>query len=196
MKKISIPTSKIIEYIGGKNTTFPKYTSQIINIANQNSQGTRPKTVGQLSDLIHQFPGKKYKNWVKWYLEQYPDNIDKATEKTFDMISKFKEIITEIDKDMVKDWIKDLVLTKTYIGLLFQESILKEISKITNKPYKLSESYDESKGIDGYIGNIPVSIKPITYKTKDMLRESINVEIVYYKKTKKGITIEFDDTKL
>lgn len=196
MKKITISTNQIIENVGGKNKTFPKYTTQIINLANQNAQGTRPKTVGQLSDLIHQFPGKKYKDWEKWYLEQYPDNIDKATDKIFDMLSKFKESITEIDKKMIKDWVEDLVITKTYIGLLFQEGILKEIARIKNKTYKLAEKYDEAKGIDGYIGNIPVSIKPTTYKTKNMLRESINVEIIYYKKTKKGITIEFDDSKI
>ena len=30
---------------------FPKYTSQLINWANQNAQGTRPAVVGQMSEL-------------------------------------------------------------------------------------------------------------------------------------------------
>ncbi len=38
---------------------FPKYTTQLMNLANQNSQGTRPKVVGQMSDLIQEFDGKK-----------------------------------------------------------------------------------------------------------------------------------------
>ncbi|MCX8153404.1 MAG: MjaI family restriction endonuclease [Candidatus Bathyarchaeota archaeon] len=34
---------------------------------------------------------------------------------------------------------------------------------------------EESKGIDGFIGNESVSIKPITYKTMNRLPESINI---------------------
>lgn len=36
----------------GSGYEFPKYTSQLINLANQNAQGSRPKTVGQLSELF------------------------------------------------------------------------------------------------------------------------------------------------
>lgn len=40
---------------------FPKYTTQIMNTANQNSQGTRPATIGQPNEIIEE------------YKEQYPD---------------------------------------------------------------------------------------------------------------------------
>ena len=33
---------------GIETPEFPKYTSQLINWANQNAQGTRPRVVGQL----------------------------------------------------------------------------------------------------------------------------------------------------
>ncbi|MDI9569881.1 MAG: MjaI family restriction endonuclease [Pseudomonadota bacterium] len=36
------------------------------------------------------------------------------------------------------------------------------------------------KGIDGYIGDSPVSIKPQTYEPRQMLPESIGVQIIYY----------------
>ncbi len=31
----------------GATPAFPRYTTQLINLANQNAQGTRPKVVGQ-----------------------------------------------------------------------------------------------------------------------------------------------------
>lgn len=46
---LSIPNS---EFISASDYVFPKYTTQIINIANQNAGGTRPKVVGQMSELI------------------------------------------------------------------------------------------------------------------------------------------------
>ncbi|GBD88962.1 MjaI restriction endonuclease [bacterium BMS3Abin03] len=65
---------------------FPKYTRQLINLANQNAQGTRPKVVGQMSDLIREFSGRTLEEWQDWYLNQHPDAIPNATEKVSTMI--------------------------------------------------------------------------------------------------------------
>lgn len=35
--------------------TFPKYTTSIINLANRTAQATRPKNIGQLSELFPEF---------------------------------------------------------------------------------------------------------------------------------------------
>jgi len=149
-----------------------------MNLANQNSQGTRPKVVGQLSDLIQEFPGKKYEEWVKWYEDKMPNTIDNATDKIYDMIMKLREAIELIDKELVRKWVRDLVLTKTFVGFCFQKSILKNIASIKEESYRLATHFEESKGIDGYIGSIPISIKSSTYKTKNMLREEIDVNIM------------------
>ena len=67
--------------IVGEIKEFPKYTTQLLNLANQNAQGTRPKVVGQMSDLIQEFKGNKYDDWSKWYQDKKPSAIDDATEK-------------------------------------------------------------------------------------------------------------------
>ena len=58
------------------NPEFPKYTSQLINWANQNAQGTRPKIVGQLSDLFPEYQASTknvaISDWKEWYTEKYP----------------------------------------------------------------------------------------------------------------------------
>ena len=96
---------------------FPKYTTQIINQANQNNQATRPKVVGQMSDLIQKCPTKSYEGWKEWYLERYPDAIEEATDKAYEGVKNLREAIQYIDRDMVKAWVTDLVLTKTAEGL-------------------------------------------------------------------------------
>ena len=50
--KLKLSNKQIKEMLEVESIEFPKYTSQIMNLANQNSQGTRPKVVGQLSELI------------------------------------------------------------------------------------------------------------------------------------------------
>ena len=50
--KYNINNDLIKDYNNSEDYDFPKYTSQLINCANQNAQGTRPKQVGQLSELF------------------------------------------------------------------------------------------------------------------------------------------------
>lgn len=190
--ELIIKNSKITQDVIGKTVEFPKYTTQIMNLANQNAQGTRPKVVGQMSELIKQFPGKTFEEWVSWYTEHRPRAIDEATERVCEMLKNLASAIPKIDQTMVRKWVEDLVLTKTFVGFRFQESILKTISEKKNQKYRVATPEDESKGIDGYIGDTPVSIKPITYRTKNMLQENIDAKMIYYEKLKDGIKVEYD----
>ncbi|MCX8198397.1 MAG: MjaI family restriction endonuclease [Candidatus Micrarchaeota archaeon] len=190
---IKISFKELIKEISGEAKEFPKYTTQIINLANQNAQGTRPRVVGQLSELIVKCPHKEYHKWKAWYLQQQPKAIDDATKKIFSMVEELKKAINQIDEKMVKKWVEDLVIGKTFIGLKFQEGIIKRIAKLKKLPYRLANPREESKGIDGFIGHIPISIKPITYKTKNMLSEKIEVKIIYYDKKKDGIMIDISE---
>ena len=83
------------------NPEFPKYTSQLINWANQNAQGTRPRIVGQLSDLFPEYQASTYNidisDWEEWYTEKYPDAIEEATDKIFNQVENLKEAINLID---------------------------------------------------------------------------------------------------
>ena len=114
-----------MKHLVGGTIEFPKYTTQIMNLANQNAQGTRPRVVGQLSELIKECPNKTYRGWKNWYLSKYPKTIENATDKINEMMDNLKKAIQLIDKNMIRKWVEDLVLEKTFIGLRFQEAILK-----------------------------------------------------------------------
>lgn len=189
--KFKIKNNKIQEIIKGEIINFPKYSTQLMNLANQNSQGTRPRVVGQLSSLIQEFKGNNIDDWENWYLKKKPTAINDAVNKIYPMVEELKKSLAKIDKEMIENWVNDLVITKTFIGLKFQEAILKRISEELKTNYRLAFPNEESKGIDGVIGNQPVSIKPITYKTKIGLNEKINVPIIYYEKKKDAINVEY-----
>jgi hypothetical protein len=129
-------------------------------------------------------------SWKEWYLEQKPTAIDRVVEKIMPMIEKMKKVMDKIDEQMVRDWVTDLVLAKTAEGLIIQEAIIKHLAELSGKSWRIASSEEESKNIDGYIGNKPVSIKPHTYLYKDSsVQEKINVEVIYYKKTAKYLYI-------
>ncbi|TXJ12217.1 MjaI family restriction endonuclease [Brachyspira aalborgi] len=194
--KLTIKNEELLELNESSTPQFPKYTSQLINLANQNAQGTRPKVVGQLSELFQEYQKNtdeiSIDTWKKWYLSKYPKAIEDATNRIYEQIQNLKNAITLIDRNMIQKWVEDLIITKTYNGLYIQKAILSKIAKIKQKDFRLAKTEEEAIGIDGYIDNVPYSIKPDTYKTMSRLSESIEVKIIYYTKTKSGIEIEFD----
>ena len=196
---IKISNEELLNLNGGQSSEFPKYTSQLINWANQNAQGTRPKVVGKLSDLFPEFEEEvedvSITSWKEWYLSKYPSAIDEATEKIWKQVENLKDAIVLIDEEMVRSWVEDLVITKTYNGLYFQQAILEKLSVILKLPYRLATAEEESKGIDGYVGDTAYSVKPDTYKSTNArsISDEVNVKMIYYTKKKTGITVEVEE---
>ncbi|MEW6448498.1 MAG: MjaI family restriction endonuclease [Bacillota bacterium] len=191
--KIKLSQSEIREYLDIQTPKFPKYVSYFINLANRYSQGTRPKVVGQMSELIQQFTGKSLPEWEEWYLQQKPEALTKATEKILQKLTEFKEILAKIDRRIVEEWVRDLVIVKTFIGLRFQEAILKRGAELKGTDYRLSSPVEESEGIDGYIGGTPVSIKPVTYRSMAPLTEQITTRIIWYEKVNDGVEVDYTE---
>ncbi|MDW0116172.1 MjaI family restriction endonuclease [Sporosarcina thermotolerans] len=195
MKSIGNISNK---YIESANKTakrkFPKYTRQLINLANRNAKGTVPDVVGSLATLyfpefLVEVPEHTVDDWEKWYTDREPEAKARAKAKILPQIERLKEAIQLIDDALVDEWLDDLLIDKTYNGLYVQKAVLQKVSAHFNVSYKVSSALDESKGIDGYIGETPISIKPDTYK---MVKsgEKIDVPIVFYKKNKNSKNFE------
>ena len=195
--KFNISNEELQSLNENDNAIFPKYTSQLINWANQNAQGTRPRVVGQLSELFPEYQADaeiiSVSDWKTWYIEKFPNALNNATDKIFEQVENLKSAIQLIDKEMVRRWVEDLVITKTYNGMYVQKAILAKLADQKGLNYRLARPEEESVGIDGYVGNVAYSIKPDTYKTMNRLSEKIDVKMIYYTKTKTGLKIDVED---
>ena len=140
---------------------------------------------------MKEFNGENVDEWEKWYNQKCPDAISEATQKIWKMVVKLKDASQMIDYDMVKSWVRDLIVSKTFMGLKFEKAILKKGASLFNTTYRQSTKTDEAKGIDGYIGDIPVSIKPETYSSMKSLNEQIEVKFIFYEKKKDGILVDY-----
>ena len=192
MKKFKISNDEVAGLSNAPQYKFPKYVTQVINLLNSNAGGTRPKVVGQMSELIKEFDGKSIDEWIEWYTERYPNAVNDATDKIWNMYETMKVAFNAITKDMVENWVKDLVYGKTHCGLRFQTAIISAIASQMGKEWREANPDEEAQGIDGFIGDKPLQIKSSTYKLEAHLLESIEVPIVYYDKKKDGINIEYN----
>ena len=194
MKKFKISNDEVAELSNAPQYEFPKYVTQVINLVNSNAGGTRPKVVGQMSELVKEFDGKNIDEWIEWYTKRYPNAVNDATEKIWTMYENMKGAFNTITKEMIENWVKDLVYTKTFCGLKFQTAIISAIANQLGKNWREATPEEEAQGIDGFIGDKPLQIKAATYKLEARLSEIIEVPIVYYDKKKDGVSIEYNPT--
>ncbi len=176
---------------------FPKYTTQLLNLANQNSQATRPRVVGQMSELIKEADPETFDEWERWYLDRHPDAIQNAKIKIKNQLEKLHQAIQKIDDEMIEAWLEDLILIKTAEGLLIQNTIFEHLSTATGLPHQPASPEDESAGIDGYLGDIPISVKPESYKQKTSTKhENIDAVFVFYKTTARYLHLTYNEDAL
>ena len=142
------------------------YIGSVINLGNSFSQATRPKNVGQMSDLIQEYREitntPSVEGWESFYNRKIgSDKIDIAADKIWEYVQRIRENLNSLNRDDVKNWTKDLIIDKTFSGLQLQLDILEMVSETGE--FRLSTPDEESQGIDGYVDGEPVSIKPNTY---------------------------------
>jgi hypothetical protein len=53
-----------------------------------------------------------------------------------------------VDKDTGEKWVRDLVLVRTFIGLKFQEAILRKGAELKGVDWRFSSPEEELKGIE------------------------------------------------
>ena len=184
--------------------SFPMYTTQLINMISSTAQATRPSTVGQMSDLVPQYikfetdanNKPTLSRWRKWYLKQNPEAIDRATDKILHKTKSYLEAIQKIDRPMIKKWVEDLVIYKSYKSLIYEDIALGEVAKRLNTDYQRARPEDESKQIDGFIEGRPVQVKKKDGKYNvmmDMIPNSHTL-ITYKENRNSSLMIEFDES--
>jgi hypothetical protein len=186
-KEIKITRKQLQKVADYKPKSFPKYSASLINLLNRWARSTDAKIVGQMSDLVQECPHKDYDKWREWYLKKHPTAIDDATKLIMAKLKDVENAFKDIDEKIVKIWVEDLVIDKSFWGLKIQEAIIIELEKITNEKCRLANKQEESKGIDGFVGNIPIQIKPSSYKTASNVKnEKLRAKTIYYEKNNDG----------
>lgn len=185
---------------GTPKISLPKYSSQVINLANGYAKATKPANVGQVSEDIKKFrednslTGYSNQDWINWHKKRYPDGIQKATDAAWEMFKKILNSLNTVTKDDIQKWEEDFVFSKTYDGLMVQNAIIKKIAEeIGTNNFNLASPEEERKGIDGFINGHPVQIKSDTYdRTGKLHNEDIRCVVVSYKKKKNDIIFEYN----
>ena len=188
--KFSLKPADVTKALGISSPDLPKYVWPILNLANQFAQATRHEIVGQVTELFPESKASSLAEWAAWYAERKPDGIRTAGDKLEPMVKNLREVMATINRTMIDEWVTDLVVTKTFAGLQFQEAIMKDLGGRFNLVTRLPTTPEERQGIDGFIGDQPVQIKPESYRNKPALHEEFPCPVVYYEKVKGSVKVD------
>lgn len=161
---------------------FPTNTKPILNIATQNSQATRPKVVGSVKEFFSEFlkinQGKSVDDWEKFYYthKQGQAKIRAATDRLHTYLNKMPVDYTVFTRDIAENYILDLVINKTHYGMSGEYHAVLATAKYFDLPYRFSTAEEEKQGIDAWIGDHPVQVKPHDSVAKHHVRNVVDVE--------------------
>lgn len=175
----------------------------------ESSGANKVNVIGPISEYFDDFK-KGYQSanipveyiiydWKNYYLSKYQEKYNAGLKMFLDYYIKNKKAIAdkadvvltddsiEKLKFLAKEYFDFLLFNKTAKGLYIEEEVLKFLCEKTDREYRKDYS-EESKGIDGYIGDIPVSVKPKSFKG-GMSYRGINIDN-YIKYCKNGNDLE------
>ncbi|MEI7668218.1 MAG: MjaI family restriction endonuclease [Erysipelotrichaceae bacterium] len=197
MMKFEYTLSEVVEAYEDK--VFDTHVRPLLNLAGQTSQATRKKHVGQLSEEFKNFKENSkvvdLPGWKSYHKRKFPKAVKDATDLILKYTDTFKDALNSIDRSKIESWVEELLYDKTYSGMMIQEFIIKLIAENNDKVYRKSNPEEEIKGIDGYVGEIPYSVKPESYKNHEK-KQSFGIEglkMIYYKKTKSKWVFDVED---
>lgn len=177
---IKLTATAFKDVVKRERCTFPVNTKPILNIATQNSQCTRKAIVGSMKELFGEFQaagvGKSVSDWEHWYLTNGgAEKIQSATNKLFSYLNKMPLDHTVFTRKIAEDYILDLVINKTHYGMSGEYYAVLATAKYFNLDYRFSTAEEESQGIDAWIGNNPVQVKPHDSVAKHHVRNVADV---------------------
>lgn len=149
-----------------------------------------------MSELIVCATPQSLEEWKDWYLANHPDALKQAHGLLRAKVDQFRSVLEAVDDDVIAAWLWDLVINKTYQGLRVQQVVLKRVAMVLDKAVTYATAADEAKGIDGHIGQKPVSVKPTSHTSRHGLPDSLPECTTYYEKCSGGLRISFDETKI
>lgn len=149
---------------------FELYVSPFINLLNSITNSTRPKKVGQLSEIFNDFiddwnkknmkhiPHVKdwsiyynsLKNVLKDFDECYPKTGEEVRKEAainiYNLFLKFKdELFPKITLELIQDWVDDLIIQKTYNGMMLEQPVASYSAKLILKNNYPKIRFDNSK---------------------------------------------------
>lgn len=179
---------------------------KVLNFSFNAARANQCNVLGSLKSATTEFKSEKCGDksllaWARFYNREYngKERILNSTQMTKDYMIRVRDALNELTSDeevfneTVKNYVKQVVYSDTYSGLLCEKAILEDIAKRKNTTnWRLSTEEEERLGIDGYVDDIPYQVKPRSFRDNDFYISKVNGILVRYSVNNDTIEYSFD----
>lgn len=198
------------KYVDSFKRFIPKNFYNVVNKLNESSQATKSKNIGQMSEIVPEFLGEfpygDHNDFEVYYNKKYPGRYAKCLKIFKDYSCKcFSEFLSrtleeclndEILNNYLDNWFYNFVIVSNFYGFAYHKICIEAVAKEKGLPYKISTSEQESKNIDAFIGTIPYSVKPLSWKHHSKMtgiKVDSEIRMIYYYFENKDLVIEYEN---
>lgn len=142
------------------------------------------KCVGDMTKIVSLSKAKTIDEFRNEYLNsEYGDKFIKSREKYVDFIKSRHMDRRYYTDDFVREYFERKVINESFVGIKNQNIICEYLANKFNTTWKMATSKEDSNGIDAYIGDKPIQVKPISYaagkSSKYVYYDKENDKILY-----------------
>lgn len=202
--RINVETPTAISLAMRESRQWRPYVSGFLNFANRMSQATRVKNLGSTSQLFRAFRQSEgavtsLHDWERFYTNQVVNEdqqsgleaISTAGARLYAQVDRIRAELDQITPQECEDYVRDLVIDKSFIGHGIEEAVLRKIAEKTGRIFTPSTLDDERRGIDGYLDDEPVSVKPASYRADENTHDTpLPAKVFYYALSESDVTSE------
>ena len=173
--------------------------NSIVNAISCRQHSFRKTKIGSCYDLFRTCRPKTLKAWSKLYFHKHGDLFEKSIDDLYFHLTEgvkvlygFKSIRKQRKEEMkenLRNFAKSLVIDRTYYGFAIQEALFVFLSKEYQLEYEESSDKEDSRQVDGYLDEIPFSVKPSTFRYSSEYGKKRNVRQITYEANEEGIAI-------
>ena len=162
------------------------------------------KAIGQYSTLFFSKKPKNIMQMKKIFYRQYSieESVNKSVEYLMDfheeegitLTPKERKAIKEQRKKNLRNYIDYHIVVKFFIGLMMQDLVSKVLSEKFDLEWFYGTEEDDAHQIDGYLGDIPISIKTSSANNgKRFGKEREVLDVLYTLKKSGEVFLDFEE---
>lgn len=157
----------------------------ILNNAYNQSCNTGTKILGDMSEITDEFDGGSYDEFLSYYYNEWDGHsrrVRAVRRMTENLVSRIEAVGGEITERKARRWAKQYIgsmLVNSYRGFLDEERAIELVADEMGSDWRVADSSQESAGVDGYIEQTTVQVKPASHSSLDINDYDADILIAY-----------------
>jgi hypothetical protein len=157
----------------------------ILNNAYNQSCNCGTKVLGDMSEITSSFEGGSYDDFIEYYYRVHDGKKRRrqaVKRMAENIIKRVRAVGGDVPDSKAVKWSNRYIhsmLVNSYRGFMDEARAIELVADELGEEWRVASSDEESDGIDGYIGDQSVQVKPLSYNDLDINSFDADLLVTY-----------------